>query len=262
MNIIHTIILGIIEGITEFLPISSTFHLIWTSKLLGITQTDFVKLFLVVIQAGAIFAVVLLYWKDFFTNMKMMMHIIATFIPTAIVGLLLYKIIKGVFFESIGFTTIVFTLVGVVFLIVEYLIKKDSIKIEKSLEKLSIKDAVIIGFIQALAVVPGVSRSGSVIIGMLLMKFKREEAAKYSFLVSVPTIGAAAILDLYEMRDVLLSNKNGIFILVLGSVIAFVSAYIGVKWLITYLQKNSLSLFGWYRIVAGIILLLTLGMGL
>lgn len=260
MNIIQTTILGIVEGITEFLPISSTFHLIWTSSLLGIPQTDFVKLFLVVIQAGAILAVVFMYWKEFFTNLKMMIHILATFIPTAIVGLLLYKIIKGVFFESIGFTTTIFIIVGIIFLAVEHLIKKDSIKIEKSLEKLSIKDAVIIGLVQSLAVIPGVSRSGSVIVGMLLMKFKRGEAAKYSFLVSVPTIGAAALLDLYEMKDVLASNSNAILILIFGIIIAFVSALIGIKWLIGYLQKNSLSLFGWYRILVGIILLLLLGM--
>lgn len=256
MNIFYTIILGIVEGITEFLPISSTFHLIWTSNLLGIVQSDFVKLFLVVIQAGAILAVVFLYWKDLLTNRAMMLHIIATFIPTAIIGLGLYSIIKGVFFESILSTTIVFIVVGIVFIIIEKLIEKDKIKLEKSLSKLSVKNAIIIGFVQALAVVPGVSRSGSIIVGMLLMKFKRSEAAKYSFLVSVPTIGAAAVLDLYEMREVLLSDSGNIMLLAIGTVIAFISALIGIKWLISYLQKNSLVLFGWYRIVVGIILLL------
>ncbi len=262
MQLFEIIILGIVEGITEFLPISSTFHLIWTSNLLGIVQTDFVKLFLVVIQAGAILAVVLLYWKDFFTNRAMMMNIVATFFPTALIGFGLYKIIKGLFFESTGFTTIVFILVGILFLIVEQLIEKKKLQPNKELKSLTIKDALLIGLIQALAVVPGVSRSGSVIVGMLFMKFKREEAAKYSFLVSVPTIFAASLFDLYEMQDVLTSSNNAIPTLIIGSIVAFISAYIGVKWLIGYLQKNSLALFGWYRIVVGIILLLILAMGL
>ncbi len=262
MQLFEIIILGIVEGITEFLPISSTFHLIWTSNLLGIVQTDFVKLFLVVIQAGAILAVVLLYWKDFFTNRAMMMNIVATFFPTALIGFGLYKIIKGLFFESTGFTTIVFILVGILFLIVEQLIEKKKLQPNKELKSLTIKDALLIGLIQALAVVPGVSRSGSVIVGMLFMKFKREEAAKYSFLVSVPTIFAASLFDLYEMQDVLTSSNNAIPTLIIGSIVAFISAYIGGKWLIGYLQKNSLALFGWYPIVVGIILLLILAMGL
>lgn len=258
MDILQVITLGIVEGITEFLPISSTFHLIWTSQLLGIAQTDFVKLFLVVIQAGAILAVVLLYWRDFFTNRAMMINIVATFIPTAIIGYTLYGIIKGVFFESTTFITIVFILVGVLFLFVESLIDKKKLQPSKELKSLTKKDALLIGLIQALAVIPGVSRSGSVIIGMLFMKFKREEAAKYSFLVSAPTIFAASVFDLYEMQDVLISNTDAIPTLIFGSIVAFISAYIGVKWLIGYLQKNSLSLFGWYRIVVGIILLLIL----
>jgi undecaprenyl-diphosphatase len=262
MNIIQTIILGIVEGITEFLPISSTFHLIWTSNLLGISQTDFVKLFLVVIQAGAILAVVLLYWKDFFTNRAMLINIIATFFPTAIIGFGLYKIIKGLFFESILFTTIVFILIGIVFLFVEKLIQDKKLEPEKSLKSLTIKDSLLIGLIQALSVVPGVSRSGSVIVGMLFMKFKREEAAKYSFLVSVPTIFAASLFDLYEMKNIISSNMNAISLLVIGTIVAFISGYIGVKWLIKYLQQNSLALFGWYRIGIGIILLIILGMGL
>lgn len=262
MNIFEIITLGIVEGITEFLPISSTFHLIWTSNLLGIAQTDFVKLFLVVIQAGAILAVVLLYWRDFFTNRSMIINIIATFLPTAIIGYGLYGTIKGVFFESTGFTTGVFILVGILFLVVEQLIQKKKLQPNKELKSLTIKDAIIIGFIQALAVVPGVSRSGAVIIGMLFMKFKREESAKYSFLVSVPIILAASLFDLYEMQDILSANTDAVPTLVVGSIIAFISAYIGIKWLIGYLQKNSLALFGWYRIVVGIILLLILSMGL
>lgn len=260
MNILQTIILGIVEGITEFLPVSSTFHLIWVSTLLGIDQTDVVKLFEVVIQAGAIFAVVLLYWKDLLTNRNMMMKVFVTTIPTAIIGLGLYSTIKDVFFESIHFTTIVFILVGVGFLLIEYLVSKKKFLPQKSITSLTLKDAVIIGFVQALAVVPGVSRAGSVIIGMMLLNYRREESAKYSFLVSVPIILAASLYDLYVMQEVLLSSSNVVTNLLLGIIVSFISAYIGVKWFVGYLQKNSLVLFGWYRIVVGIILLLILGM--
>jgi undecaprenyl-diphosphatase len=259
MNSIHAVLLGIVEGITEFLPISSTFHLLWTSNLLGIEQTDFVKLFLVVIQGGAILSVVFLYWRDLLFNRDMMMKIIASFIPTAIIGFALYKVIKGVFFESMMFTTSVFIAIGVVFLIVEYLVDKKKIILEKPMKKLGWKDAILVGLFQSLAVVPGVSRSGSVIIGMMFLKYKREDSAKYSFLVSVPTILAASVLDLYQMKEVLMSNADAMMFLVVGTVVSFISAFIGVKWLIGYLQRNSLRLFGWYRIILGIILLLLAG---
>lgn len=256
MNLIQTIILGIVEGITEFLPISSTFHLLWTTRLLGIPETEFVKLFTVFIQAGAILAVVILYFREVMTNMKLFMKLLLSFIPTAIIGLLMYDIIKGVFFESEIGTTIVFIAVGVIFLVIEYFISKGILKPEFEIDKLTWKQAALVGLFQALAIVPGVSRSGAVLIGMMILGFKRSESAKYSFMLSIPTILAASIFDFIEMREVIFSQPDYIGTLFIGSIVAFISALLGIKWLIGYLQKHTLALFGWYRLIFGILLLL------
>ncbi len=258
MHILQTIILGIVEGVTEFLPISSTFHLIWTSHFLGLPSNDFVNLFNVVIQGGAILAVIFLFAKEVLTNSALFLKLIISFIPTAGVALLFYKIIKSVFFEQIFFTTSVFVLVGLLFLLVEYLISKKIVSPSHEIKELAWKHALLIGFFQALAIVPGVSRAGAVLVGMMFLGYKRSEAAKYSFMLSVPTILAASLYDAFKMRDVILASSDGIFTLIIGSVIAFISALLCVKWLIAYLQTNSLAIFGWYRILLGILLLLFL----
>ena len=258
MNIIQSVILGIVEGITEFLPISSTFHLIWTSRFLQLEQTEFVKLFEVFIQGGAILAVVFLYTKEILNNRQLFVKLILSFIPTAVVGFAMYKVIKGVFFERIDVITIAFFIVGIIFLIVEHLIQKNTIKIDKNISKLSYKQAVIVGLVQSLAVLPGVSRAGAVIIGMMILGYKRDESAKYSFMLAIPTILAASVYDLYKMREVVSQNTDQLGVLIVGFAVAFISAYIVIKWLIKYLQNNSLVLFGWYRIIASIILLVVL----
>lgn len=256
MDVITIILLGIVEGLTEFLPVSSTFHLLWTSRILGIPETELVKLFTVFIQSGAILAVVLLYWKEVLTNWKLILKLIASFIPTAAIGFLMYDVIKNIFFESRLGTTFVFIAVGGVFLLIEYLISKKIIVATDDIKKLNYKQAIVIGAFQALAIIPGVSRAGAVLIGMMLLGFKRSESAKYSFMLSVPTIMAASLFDFIEMRDVVFAHQENIWILAGGSIVAFVSALVGVKWLIKYLQNHSLALFGWYRILLGIILVL------
>ncbi|MDA1317462.1 MAG: undecaprenyl-diphosphate phosphatase [bacterium] len=258
MNIIHVIILGIVEGITEFLPISSTFHLIWTSRLLSLPQSDFVKLFQVVIQAGAIGAVILLYGKEVLTNFSLMKKLIISFIPTAVVGLVLYELIKEVFFESIIATTIVFIIVGILFIIIERLITSGRISMKLDVSKLTYKDAILIGVFQALAVVPGVSRAGAVLVGMMILGYRRDESAKYSFILSIPTILAASAFDLIQMREVAFASASSSVLLLFGLVVSFIGALVGVRWLIGYLQKHSLELFGWYRVAVGIILLAAL----
>lgn len=260
MNILQAVFLGLIEGITEFLPVSSTFHLIWTSWFLQLQQTDFVKLFEVFIQGGAILAVVFLYTKEILNNRQLFVKLLLSFIPTAVVGFLLYKVIKGVFFERIEVITLAFIIVGIIFLVVEYFIQKGKIKVGKNVSKLSYKEAVLVGVIQSLAVLPGVSRAGSVILGMMFLGYKRDESAKYSFMLSIPTILAASVYDLYKMRDIAFQSGDQIGILLIGFVAAFISAFFVIKWLIQYLQNNSLVLFGWYRIVVGIILLILLTM--
>ena len=258
MNIFQSVVLGVVEGITEFLPVSSTFHLIWTSRFLGLTQNDFTKLFEVFIQGGAVLAVIFLYFKEVMRDRQLIIKLILSFIPTALVGFLMYKIIKGVLFESTQTITIVFIIIGAVFLVVEYLIQKKWLKLEKNIAKLSYGQAVLIGLLQSLSVLPGVSRAGAVIVGMMFFKFKRSEAAKYSFMLSVPTILAASFYDLYKMREIVFVSTDKLVVLLVGFVVALASAYVGVKWLIGFLQNHSLTFFGWYRIILGIILLLLL----
>jgi len=258
MHILQSIVLGIVEGITEFLPISSTFHLIWTSRLLGLPSTEFVNLFTVFIQAGAILAVITLFAKEVLTNRTLFLKLIVSFIPTASVAFVLYDVIKSVFFEQILFTTIVFIGVGGVFLIIEHLISKKILTPTFNIENLSWKHAILVGFFQALAIVPGVSRAGAVLVGMMILGYKRSESAKYSFMLSVPTILAASIFDAIEMRDVLFTNIDLVWLLAGGFVTALLSALFCVSWLIKYLQSHSLAIFGWYRILLGILLILFL----
>jgi undecaprenyl-diphosphatase len=222
----------------------------FSSKILGIEQTEFVKLFEVFIQAGAILSVVILYAKELIQNMKLSFKVFVAFLPTALIGLLLHKIIKNVFFESDWLMLTVFFIVGLIFLLVEYLIKKEKIRIDLDISKIDYKTAIFIGLFQSLAVVPGVSRAGAVIIGMMLLRFKRDDAAKFSFMLSIPTIFAASFLDLFQSREILLSQSDNFILLTIGFVTAFLSSLIIVKWFIKFLQRNTLNLFGWYRIVA------------
>lgn len=255
MNIFQAAILGVVEGVTEFLPISSTYHLIITSSLLGIPQTDFVKLFEVFIQAGAITAVLLLYGKELLKNKELMKKVLISFIPTAIIGFILYKVIKDVFFESTLLMITVFIGMGIVFLLVEYLVKKRKLNLTKSIHELTWKDAFFIGLIQACAVVPGVSRAGAVIVGLMFFRFRRDESAKYSFLLAVPTILIASLYDLFKMRHLLVDQGNNVVLLLTGTVFAFISAYIVIRWFIGFLKHHTLTIFALYRFVVAIILI-------
>ena len=256
MTIINALILGIVEGITEFLPISSTAHLIISSKLLNIPQTDFVKFFEVFVQAGAILAVVIIYYRYLINNKDIFKKLLFSFIPTSIVGFLFYRRIKDIFFESYGLIIGSIFIIGVIFLIVEYLVKDKKIVLDKSIKNIDWKKATLIGLAQSLAVIPGVSRAGSVIIVMMFMGYQREEAATYSFLLAVPTILVASAYDLYKMRDVITTSSNNLLILMVGFLASFITAYIVIKWLINYLKNNTLVIFGIYRMLLAIILLI------
>lgn len=255
ISIIQAIILGKIEGITEFLPISSTFHMLIAEQIMGIPQTEFVKLFTVFIQAGAILSVFLLYFNDLWKDKTLILKTGAAFVPTAIIGFLLYHFIKEVLFASPMISVAVFIIVGILFIVMEKMIKKESLQLTKAVSDLTYKEAVIIGCAQAIAVIPGVSRSGSVMVAMMGMKFTRADAARFSFILSIPTIFAAAALDALETKDVLLHNQANITILLIGFLVAFIVSFIIVKWFIFYLQKHTLELFGWYRIILGLVLL-------
>lgn len=256
MTLLQAAILGIVEGLTEFLPVSSTFHLIFVAGLLGLSEDTFVKMFEVVIQAGAISALLFMYTKTLLGNPKLFKQVVISFIPTAIVGAVLYKIIKGVFFTTDSLMLWAFGIVGLIFLGIEYLVARGKIKLTRNLSGLTVKQSLGIGLAQSLAVIPGVSRSGSVIVAMMAAGYERAEAAKYTFLLSMPTIFAASALDLYKNRSVMGTMGGAWEMLAVGFVCAFITAYFVVSWFIKFLASHTLSVFAWYRF-AVLVLLLT-----
>ena len=247
-------ILGIVEGLTEFLPVSSTFHLIFASQLMGIKNTEFLKMFEVFIQAGGILAVLILYLKELVSDKQLIKKTIFSFIPTGAISFLLYPIIKNVFFESQLLMLSTFIIFGFIFLIYEQWEGKRTPK-KKTLTQISYADSLLIGLGQALAIIPGVSRSGIVILVMMFLGYKRDQAAKYSFFLALPTILAAASLDIFkvQVQTPLLSSE--IQALVIGFVSALLVALLVLRWLINFLQKNTLLSFGYYRIILGLFLI-------
>lgn len=255
MTHIQALILGIVEGITEFLPVSSTAHLILTSHFMQIADDQYLSFFEVFIQSGAILAVVVMYIQTMINNRELTRNVLVSFFPTAIIGFVLYKIIKTVFFSATGLIGFMLFFVGVLFLLLEYVVKEDRLKLHKSLKQVTIKQAIVIGLAQSLAVIPGVSRAGTVMLTMMAMGYKRSESALYSFMLAVPTIMAASVYDLYKSRDILMSSTTSLSPLLLGFITSFAVAYISVKWLIGYLQKHSLVPFGFYRIALAILVM-------
>jgi len=255
MNFLEAFVLGIVEGVTEFLPISSTAHLIIFSKILNIPSNDFTKFFEVFIQTGAVLSVVILYAKHILKNKKLLSKILISFIVTSLVAVPFYKIIKNVFFESNLLIVFNFIVVGAFFLLAENLISKNILKLNKDLKNLDIRQAIIIGLAQGFSIMPGVSRAGAVILAMLFLKYKRKEAVIYSFLLAVPTIVAAGFFDLYKVgfESLLISNIN-LLNLVIGFLFSFVSAIVVIQFFIRYLQKNDLKIFGYYRLIFGLLL--------
>lgn len=251
MSALAAVLLGIVEGVTEFLPVSSTFHLIMTGRLLGMAGGEFQKMFEVVIQGGAILAVVWLYRDRLRTDRPLLLKTALAFLPTGLLGLLLYRTVKAVFFEAYAAMVLIFIAVGVVFLVFEVLVKKGILKPVREIAALTWRDAILIGLFQAASFLPGVSRAGAVILTMMALGYKRSDSAFFSFFLSIPTLLSAGAYDLYKSRDLLLSSGSNASMLALGLAVAFVVAFFAVKWLIVYLQKHSLGLFGWYRIAAG-----------
>lgn len=247
MNIFHTIILGLVEGVTEFLPVSSTAHLILVSKFIGLTQNSFISTFEVVIQSGAILAVIFIYGKKLLESKNLLKMVLVSFVPTAIVGFFLHDIIKNVLFQSNTLIVSMIGLIGLLFIFLEQYFQKNNIKLDRDESSLLIKDALLIGLFQSFAVVPGVSRAGAVIICMMLLRYKRKFAAEFSFLLAIPTILAATGLDLIKFSGYFTSARLLYF--GVGFVTAFISALFIVKWFTSYLEKNNLMVFGLYRIM-------------
>jgi undecaprenyl-diphosphatase len=250
MFLYHAFILGIVEGFTEFLPISSTAHLILASKLLSLPETEFLKSFNIFIQVGAIAAVVFLYWQRLFVDMKVLKRVLVGFIPTAVIGLLMYKIVKHFFLGNDAL--VLWTLfAGGVFLVVFELFYREKDSAVSDLGKITYKQSLLIGVFQSVAIVPGVSRSAATIIGGLCLGIRRKTIVEFSFLLAVLTMLAATGLDLLKSAHSFTSGQFGL--LAAGFVTSFVVAIASIKFLVFFVQRNNFISFGIYRILVALL---------
>jgi undecaprenyl-diphosphatase len=250
MTYFDTLILGIVEGVSEFLPISSTGHLILASYLLHLKQTDFQKSFEIAIQLGAILSVVVLYWRALLVNFEILKKVITAFIPTAILGFIFYKIIKRVL---LGSNTVVLysLLIGGVFLILFELWHREKENASGELSDISYSKSLIIGLCQAVAMIPGVSRSAATIIGGLILGIKRKTIVEFSFLVSVPTMAAATGFDLMKSGGYF--SLEEFHLLLVGFISSFIVALLSIKWLIHFIKNHTFISFGIYRILISLL---------
>ena len=252
MSYLQAFIIAVIEGLTEFLPISSTGHMMIGTALLGMEATPFVKLFTVAIQLGAILSVVVLYFKRFFKSVDFYVKLVVAFIPAAIFGLLLGDYIDAALENLMGVAIALFA-GGIILLFVDSWFKNNRLDDEKDI---NYPKALKIGLFQCLALWPGMSRSASTIIGGMTQGLTRKAAAEFSFFLAVPTMFAATakkLLDFY--KDGMILNSQEVNLLIFGNVVAFVVALLAIKTFIGFLSKHGFKTFGWYRIVVGAILI-------
>jgi undecaprenyl-diphosphatase len=243
----HAVVLGIVEGITEFLPISSTAHLILASKALGLEDTEFLKSFEIIIQLGAILSVVVLYWKRFL-NIEVLKKLVVAVIPTGVIGLTVYKAIKGYLLGNV--TVVLWTLLigGIALIIFERFQQRDDRDVDFS--EISYRKAFLIGLFQAIAVIPGVSRSAATIVGGSLLGVSKRTIVEFSFMLAVPTMLAASGLELVKNRSAINGNFE---ILAIGFIVSFLTAILAIKSFLGYIKKRDFSAFGWYRIVLAVV---------
>lgn len=276
MDIFQSIIIAIVEGLTEFLPVSSTGHMIITQGLLGVESDDFVKAFTVIIQFGAILSVVVLYWKRFFrlnnepapegaSAVQRFLHkfdfywkLLVAFVPAAVIGLLFSDKIDELL-ESVTVVAVMLVLGGIFMLFCDKIFNHGSDD-----TKLTERKALYIGLFQCIAMIPGVSRSMATIVGGMAQKLTRKAAAEFSFFLAVPTMCAASG---YKLLKLILSDEgiqlltNNLGVLIIGNVVAFVVALLAMKWFVAFLTKYGFKVFGIYRIIAGGLILLLMACG-
>ncbi len=250
MDYLHAIILGIIEGTTEFLPISSTAHLILGAEMLGLIETDFVKSFIIIIQLGAMLPIAWLYLKRYATNWAVHQRVFIAFLPAATMGFILYKFIKQFLLGNIAIMLWALALGGVILIGIEYYIRNYSSENKIShgsiITALSFKQAFIIGCAQAIAVIPGVSRSGATIVSGLVLGLARQTIVEFSFILAVPTIAAATGYDLLKSTSAFSTNQ--ISVLIVGFIVSAIFAQLSISFLLGYVRKHSFIAFGIYRI--------------
>lgn len=254
MTIFDVIILAIVEGLTEFLPISSTGHMIIAQQLLGLESSEFLKAFIVNIQFGAILSVVVLYWKRFFKTINFYFKLLIAFIPAAILGFLLGDYIDAML-ESVLTVAISLFLGGIILLFSDKWFSKTKIN-----QEVTGKNAFVIGLFQCIAMIPGVSRSAATIIGGMSQKLDRKTAAEFSFFLAVPTMFAASAYKLLQTHEVFTSEN--IPLLLLGNVVAFIVAMIAIKAFIAILTRYGFFAFGIYRIIIGIVIIILWSLGI
>lgn len=247
MNLLQTIIIAVVEGITEFLPISSTGHMIIAQKIMGVESSDFMKMFTVCIQFGAILSVIVLYWRKFIQSMNFYLKLLAAFIPSAIFGLL-FKNYIDIMLDSAFVVAIALIIGGIILIFIDKLFKSESDD-----QAITYSKAVKIGLFQVISMIPGVSRSAATIIGGLSQKLNRKNAAEFSFFLAVPTMFAASVLKIFDFYKQI--SSDNIQILLIGNAVAFIVALLAIKGFISYLVKHGFKIFGYYRIIVGLIIL-------
>lgn len=252
MTITQTIIIAIVEGLTEFLPVSSTGHMILASAAMNIHDDEFVKTFEIFIQLGAILAIALMYIKRFFQGINIYLKLLASFIPTAIIGLMAYDYIKAYLFNPIV-VSVSLIIGGIILILIDKRVVSTETKVEE-VEDITYKNAFFIGLFQCLSMVPGTSRAAATIIGGVFNGLNKKQATEYSFLLAVPTMFAASGYDL--LKTDLIFTSHQIAMLGLGTVIAFITAWIAVKIFLKFISNHGFTAFGYYRIVLGILFLI------
>jgi undecaprenyl-diphosphatase len=270
MSTIQAIIIAIVEGITEFLPVSSTGHMIITSSIMKIQSSDFTKLFEISIQLGAILAVIVLYWKKFFQykNFRFYIKLIVGVLPALILGKLFSDKIDELL-ESPLTVALSMLIGGIILVFIDKLFQSHTIASEPAISN---QNAFIIGLWQTIAMIPGVSRSAASIIGGMQQKLNRDLAAEFSFYLAVPTMAAATLYSLFLKEwhqdgiirkgyALIISTEQNALSFIIGNLVAFIVAMIAIKFFIGYLQRHGFRVFGWYRIIIGIILLVLLQFG-
>lgn len=259
MNTIQAIIISIVEGLTEFLPVSSTGHMIITQGILGIKSDEFIKLFTVCIQFGAILSVLVMYWKRFFQTWEFYWKLLVAFIPAAIIGFLAGDLIDS-FLENVWVVSIMLVVGGVFMLFVDKWFNNPAKD-----QTITYKKSFMIGLAQCVAMIPGVSRSMATIVGGMTQKLSRKTAAEFSFFLAVPTMAAASgykLLEAFTSESGMQLLSDNLATLLIGNLVAFVVAILAIKFFISFLTKYGFKAFGYYRIVVGLLIIILMFCGI
>jgi undecaprenyl-diphosphatase len=247
MSLLHALVLGLVEGITEFLPISSTAHLILTQHLLGLAESEFVKSFEIIIQLGAILSVVVLYWNRFW-NWEVLKKLVVAVVPTGVIGLTVYRAVKGYLLGNVTVVLLALLLGGIALIVFERFYRSTDADVDFS--EITYRKAFLIGLFQAIAIIPGVSRSAATIVGGSLIGVSKRTIVEFSFMLAVPTMIAASGLELVKSRSALAGNYG---LLAVGFVVSFVTAIVAIKSFLGYIKKHDFAAFGWYRVVLAVV---------